>query len=353
MERLTDLSLAENAAPASHLRTQGSTRRPGGSWKEALAHAVRDPDELITLLELPDTLREPARRAAVRFPFVAPRSFVERMRPRDPDDPLLRQVLPLDSELAETPGFVADPVGDASATRAPGLLQKYRGRALLVASGTCAVNCRYCFRREFPYDEAPRGFDAWRPALDAIAADPSISEVILSGGDPLVLTDPALERLVHATARIPSVRRLRVHSRLPIVLPERVNGDLIAWLRGTRLTPVVVVHSNHAAELEGSCAEALERLVDAGIPVLNQAVLLRGVNDDADVLAALCERLVELRVLPYYLNQLDPVRGAAHFHVAEERGLEIVEELRRRLPGYAVPRYVRDTPGAESKLEVR
>jgi EF-P beta-lysylation protein EpmB len=319
-------------------------------WKQALAAAVRDPDELIGLLGLPDPCREGARRVARRFPLVAPRGFVARMRPGDPGDPLLRQVLPLDLEEEDRPGFVADPVGDASAAVLPGLLQKYEGRALLIASGTCAVHCRYCFRREFPYDETPRGLEAWRPALERLSADESIIEVILSGGDPLILTDAALEELVQAIASIRHVRRLRVHTRLPIVIPERVTDELLLCLRGLRLVPIVVVHANHAQELDATCGEALERLVDAGIPTLNQSVLLRGVNDDPEALVRLCERLLELRVLPYYLHQLDPVRGATHFHVGEERGREIVAELRRRLPGYAVPRYVREVPGAGSKI---
>ena len=325
---------------------------PGAPWKRALAEAVRDPDELVDLLALPESLREGARRAARRFPLVVPRGFLARMRPGDPADPLLRQVLPLDAEEDCADGFTADPVGDAQATIAPGLIQKYHGRVLLIAAGACAVNCRYCFRREYPYGEAPRGLDSWRPALARIAADPSIHEVILSGGDPLTLTDTALERLVLRLAEIPHVERLRVHTRLPVVIPERVTDSLLALLRGTRLTPVMVVHANHPAELDEACAGALGRLVDSGTPVLNQAVLLRGVNDDAGTLARLCERLAELRVLPYYLHQLDPVRGAAHFHVSEARGLEILADLRRRLPGYAVPRYVREVPGAASKVEI-
>ncbi len=323
------------------------------AWRRAFRLAVRDPDELIDLLGLPEDAREPARRAARLFPLAVPREYVARMRPGDPADPLLRQVLPLDAETAPpAEGFVADPVGDLDAVEAPGLIRKYRGRALLVAAGTCAINCRYCFRRHFPYGGVPRRLEAWAPALERIAGDPSLREVILSGGDPLVLEDRVLGRLAERLAAIGHVRRLRVHSRLPVVLPSRVNPPLLEWLTGTRLTPIVVVHANHPAELAGECAEALGRLVDAGVPVLNQAVLLRGVNDDAETLAHLCERLADLRVIPYYLHQLDPVAGAAHFRVAERRGLEIVAELRRRLPGYAVPRFVREVPGAESKVDI-
>jgi len=325
----------------------------GSEWKRALAGAVRDPDELVDLLGLPEDFREPARRAAKLFPLVVPRGFIARMRSGDASDPLLRQVLPLGEEEIEADGFVDDPVGDRAAEAAPGLLRKYDGRALLMVAGKCAVNCRYCFRRGYPYDEAPRGLAAWMPAIRAIEADSSLREVILSGGDPLVLPDASLAALASELAAVPHLRRLRVHSRLPIVIPERVTDGLISWLRGTRLTPIVVVHANHPSEIDPACAAALARLVDAGIPVLNQAVLLRGVNDDAETLVRLSEALSDIRVIPYYLHDLDRVRGASHFRVREERGIEIVRELERRLPGYAVPRYVREVPGAPGKVPIR
>jgi EF-P beta-lysylation protein EpmB len=319
------------------------------AWKRALRESVRDPDELIDLLGLPESFRAPARRAARLFSLAVPRGLVARMRPGDPDDPLLRQVLPLGAEEVEMPGFGDDPVGDGAAEIAPGLIWKYHGRVLLVAAGACAVNCRFCFRRTFPYGRMPKSLLSWRPALDAIAADPTIREVILSGGDPLVQSDGVLRRLAEEIAAVPHVRRLRVHTRLPVAIPERVDAGLLAWLRATRLTPVVVLHVNHPAELGGGFPGAAARLVDAGVPVLSQTVLLRGVNDDAAVLRELFERLADLRVIPYYLHQLDPVRGAAHFHVPIARGLEIFSDLRRTLPGYAVPRYVREDPGAEGK----
>jgi EF-P beta-lysylation protein EpmB len=322
------------------------------SWKSALAGAIRDPDELVDILGLPASLRAAARAAARRFPLVAPRDFIARMRPGDPGDPLLRQVLPLAEEEESRPGFGPDPVGDREATVLPGLLRKYSGRALLVAAPACAIHCRYCFRRHFSYGDVPRGVPAWDDALTALAADSGIREVILSGGDPLILDDTILERLVRKLAAIEHIERLRVHTRLPVVLPARVTKHLLEWLRGTRLTPLVVVHVNHPDELEGSCPRALGRLIEAGIPVLNQAVLLRGVNDSAETLRRLSERLISLRVMPYYLHQLDRVRGAAHFEVEEQRGVEILAELERRLPGYAVPRYVREVPGAPGKVPV-
>ena len=306
--------------------------------------------ELCRRLELAESYHEPARRAAGLFGVFVPPAYLARIRPGDPFDPLLRQVLPLSDELESPPGFARDPVGDADAAIAPGMLQKYDGRALLIATGACPVHCRYCFRRHFPYHEAPRGIAAWEENLARVAVDESIHELILSGGDPLMLVDSQLGELARRAAEIPHVRRLRIHTRFPVMAPERVCDDLLAWLRGTRLTPIVVIHANHPRELDDAVAGAVGRLVDAGVPVSNQAVLLRGVNDSADVLAELCERLVDLRVMPYYLHQLDRVAGAAHFEVSETAGREIVDELRRRLPGYAVPRYVREIPGAASKV---
>jgi EF-P beta-lysylation protein EpmB len=321
-------------------------------WKETLRTAVRDPDELIDRLGLPDELRPGARHAARLFPLVVPRGFLARMRRGDPGDPLLRQVLPIGAEDEAASGFSTDPLVEEDALLAPGLLRKYDGRALLIGAGVCAVACRYCFRRHYPYDEAPTGLVGWEPALAALADDPSIDEAILSGGDPLVRSDAFLGALAERLAAIPHLRRLRVHTRLPIVIPERVDGALIRWLSGTRLAPVVVVHANHPAEIDEHVGAALERLVGAGIPVLNQSVLLRGVNDDPEALAELSRRLLDHRAFPYYLHQLDRVAGAAHFEVDEARGREIIAELRRRLPGYAVPRYVREVPGAEHKVEI-
>jgi EF-P beta-lysylation protein EpmB len=318
-------------------------------WQQLLKDAIRDPVELCRMLQLPDRYVAAAEAAASDFPLFAPRGYVSRIRPGDPGDPLLLQVLPLVEELADMPLFVADPVGDGPAETAPGLLHKYCGRVLLVTTGACAIHCRYCFRRHFPYSEAPHSLTAWQPALEQIAADPTIEEVILSGGDPLMLVDRWLARLVDQLASIPHVRRLRIHTRLPIVLPERVCPDLFEWLCGTRLMPIVVVHANHPAEIDPTAETALRRLVDAGVPVLNQSVLLRRVNDNADALVDLCRRLVELHVMPYYLHQLDRVSGAAHFEVANDVGLKLMRELRRRLPGYAVPRYVRESPGSLHK----
>ena len=311
--------------------------------------AVRDPAELCRLLYLPVDFEPVARAAASQFPLFVPRGFVARMRPGDPDDPLLRQVLPIADEMAEVRGFVVDPVDDNAAARQAGLLQKYEGRVLMIATGTCAVHCRYCFRRHFPYDETPRSLKDWQPALDEIADDTSIHEVILSGGDPLTLVDTTLAALVERLESIPHIRRLRIHTRLPIVIPERVTDELVAMLGDSRLTPVVVLHANHANELDQHVATAVAKLADAGIMLLNQAVLLAGINDSVETQAALSERLIDLRVVPYYLHQLDRVAGAAHFEVPIADGRQIIDELRTRLPGYAVPRYVQEVAGVSSK----
>jgi len=326
------------------------------SWRHALKDAIRDPAELCRLLELPSSLVPAAERAAATFPLFVPRGYVQRMRKGDPTDPLLRQVLPLGAELDEVAGFTSDPVGDRPAELAPGLLQKYDSRALLITTGACAVHCRYCFRRHYPYDEAPKSLAQWEPALAAIEADPAIDEVILSGGDPWTLVDDLLARLAARIAAIPHVRRLRVHTRLPIFVPERVCDSLLAWFSkdalartGSPLAPVCVIHANHATEIDDDVAAALARLQHAGVMLLNQSVLLRGVNDSVAALDALSRRLIDVGVVPYYLHQLDRVAGAAHFEVAETEGHRLVEALRARLPGYAVPQYVREVPGAQSK----
>lgn len=337
--------------------TPDATPSPGpvGRWRRTLAQGVGSVDELLDLLELPRAVGGPPGGASRDFhrdfPLRVPRGFVARMRKGDPRDPLLLQVLPRVRELESVPGFSTDPLGEHRASPRPGLLHKYRGRALLVVTGACAIHCRYCFRRHFPYD-GHVGTERWVAALEHLAADPSVTEVILSGGDPLVVDDRRLSGLAREIAAIGHVRRLRIHSRLPVVLPERVDGGLLDWLCGTRLNPVMVIHANHPREIDGTVAEALRRLRSSGVTVLNQTVLLAGVNDDASVLAELSERLFEDGALPYYLHALDPVAGAAHFEVPEARARELARELAGRLPGYLVPRLVREVEGAPAKVPV-
>lgn len=335
---------------AVSLLAPGSDTPPVRRWREALKDSVRDAGELCRLLGLPHEYAVRARSAARDFPVFAPRAYIARMRPGDPHDPLLRQVLPVVDEQSSPPGYTTDPLREQSATLAPGLLHKYQSRVLIVTTGACAVHCRYCFRRHFPYHEGADSPAVFTQAVQNIAADSSMREVILSGGDPLVLVDETLSDLSRRLAAIEHLRRLRIHTRLPVMIPERVNDELLDWLCGTRLKPMMVIHANHPAELDDDVGEALARLASAGVMLLNQTVLLAGVNDDVDTLAALSERLVDLGVQPYYLHQLDRVAGAAHFEVDEARGKKIVHELRRRLSGYMVPRYVREIAGAEYKV---
>ena len=321
---------------------------PYANWQAAMADAVTDLVELTHVLRLPSSLATGGEHASGRFRLLVPRPYLSKIRLGDPADPLLLQVLPSGEELAATPGFSEDPLCETEALHEAGLLAKYAGRVLMVTTGACVVHCRFCFRRHFPYQDPAAALDRWEPALARIAADSSVREVILSGGDPLTLTDGQLQRLVDRLAEIPHLSRLRVHTRLPIVIPQRVTDGLLACLRG-RLATWMVVHVNHAAEIDAAVVEALGRLVDAGIPVLSQSVLLRGVNDRVEVLAELFERLADLRVVPYYLHQLDHVAGAAHFQVPEAAGIGLMAALRARLPGYAVPRYVRETVGEPNK----
>jgi len=274
------------------------------------------------------------------------------MRRGDRHDPLLLQVLPVLAELDEVPGFVIDAVGDMSAREARGVLHKYEGRALLIASGSCAVNCRYCFRRHFPYGEEMAAANQWREALGYLAKETSITELILSGGDPLSLATHKLAELTAGIAAFPHVKRLRIHSRLPIVLPERIDDAFIQWLADLPLQKVMVIHANHANEFDAEVDAAMARLRAAGCTLLNQSVLLAGVNDSAEALAELSERMFAAGVLPYYLHQLDKVAGTAHFEVKDNRALAMMETLRARLPGYLVPKLVREVEGDASKRPV-
>ncbi|HET7845415.1 MAG TPA: EF-P beta-lysylation protein EpmB [Xanthomonadales bacterium] len=331
---------------------QADPGTPGRTaWMREWRESVTEPGELLRLLGLPaDAV--PLRAGGATFPLRVPRAYVARMRKGDASDPLLRQVLPLADEDAVVPGFGTDAVGDLAAAAGAGVLHKYDGRALLVATGSCAVHCRYCFRRHFPYDEETAARNQWRDAIAWLRDRPDVSELILSGGDPWSLATHKLAELTDAVRDIAHVRRLRVHTRLPVVLPNRVDEELLAWVRALPVPLVVVIHANHAAELDDAVAVALSRLRDAGATLLNQSVLLRGVNDGAQALAALSERLMDCGVLPYYLHLLDRVAGTAHFEVDEARALALVQELRERLPGYLVPRLVRETAGAPSKLPV-
>lgn len=329
------------------------TRRPPApnaeDWRRQLKSAFADPRSLLDWLGIDAAAVDTDPDAA--FATRIPRAFAARMRPGDPADPLLRQVLPLAAERLEQPGYSADPVGDGASRAARGVLHKYVGRVLVITTGACAVHCRYCFRREFPYAAEHAAGDRWHQALDYIRTHPDIEEVILSGGDPLMLPTERLEAFTDALAGIDHIHRIRIHTRLPVVLPDRVDADLMAWLAGLR-RPVVVIHANHPREFNAAVDAAVARMRGAGAMVLNQAVLLAGINDDADTLAGLMRRSFSAGALPYYLHLLDPVRGSGHFRVDDDHARRLVEHLRIHLSGYLVPRLVREQAGAPYKLPV-
>ncbi len=327
-------------------------RRQSETWQRTLREAIRSSSTLLQRLGLGDHPLALQVDDAGDFGTLVPEPFLRRMRHQDPTDPLLLQVLATRQESATLPGFSADPLTEADYLRAPGLLQKYAGRALLMAATSCAVNCRYCFRRHFPYTEN-QGAQALPDAvLAALGADTTINEVILSGGDPLMLRDNTLRTLISRLGDIPHLKTVRIHTRLPVVIPDRVTEALVEILTGTRLRSVVVLHINHPAEIDAELGAALTRLRTSGAVLLNQSVLLKGVNDSADTLVELSERLIASAVLPYYLHLLDPVAGAAHFDVCRSNAVALINEVRARLPGYLVPRLVREIPGSTSKTVV-
>ncbi|HMY40076.1 MAG TPA: EF-P beta-lysylation protein EpmB, partial [Marinagarivorans sp.] len=319
------------------------------SWQEELSQLVRSPADLFARLNLDPALLPAANKAAQAFPVRATESYLARIKPGDPNDPLLRQILPLDAELSSPADYSRDPLHELESNPVPGLVHKYAGRVLLVASGACAINCRYCFRRHFPYEANTPGREDWQAALNYIRADTSLEEVILSGGDPLAVSDKQFAWLLQQLDAIPHVSRLRIHSRLPIVLPSRISPEWVDIVRSSRLDKVLVIHANHPQELDASVQAALGRLAAIGVMLLNQSVLLAGVNDEAPVLADLSRTLFAFGVLPYYLHLLDKVDGAAHFAVPDEKAAELKQALMQTLPGYLVPRMVREIAGASSK----
>ena len=323
-----------------------------GDWKQQLREAIDDPDELITLLQLPDSLREPARRAARLFPLKVPRAYVERIEPGNPEDPLLRQVLPLAEEADPAPGYGTDPLQERDATPMPGVLHKYANRVLVVTTGACAIHCRYCFRRHFPYADSTLSAAQVAHLVNYLQRHPDVDEVILSGGDPLALSDPRLSDLFSQLGRLPQISVIRIHSRLPVFIPERLDKPLIDLFAGCGKPVVLVFHVNHPREISESFVHACGTLRKSGVTLLNQAVLLRGVNTTSALQIELSKRLFRAGILPYYLHLPDPVAGTAHFSVNEVEGTKLMAEMRAALPGYLVPRLVREIPGQAGKTPV-
>lgn len=318
-------------------------------WQHSLRDAVRDVHELLEILQLDPLDANWVQPGADEFPILVPRKFISRMRKGDPNDPLLRQVLPARDELEEHLGFTKDPLQEISLAKA-GFIEKYPSRALIITTSACPVHCRYCFRRHFPYETQLASQNHWAGALAALKSSTAIREVILSGGDPLSLSNRRLRELVAELETIASVTTVRIHSRFPIVLPERIDRGLLALLEQTRLKTVLVVHSNHANEIDEAVRSALQQVSATGTLLLNQSVLLRGVNDDVGCLESLSYRLFDSGVLPYYLHQLDRVAGAAHFQVEDSKALKLIADLRKRVPGYLVPKLVQEVPGELSKI---
>ena len=322
------------------------------AWQTALAEAFNDPQSLFSYLQLSPESHPDSQLAQRQFSLKVPRYYADLMGKGDPDDPLLRQVLPCHEEMIDTPGFIADPVGDLQAKQQAGLLHKYQGRVLILTTGACGVHCRYCFRRHYPYQNGTATPGQWQSILDTIRSQTSIREVILSGGDPLMINDQRLAKMVGELQALTQLKRLRLHSRLPVVLPQRITPELLELLSNSRLQSVMVLHANHPKELSPALAAACEKMRSAGITLLNQSVLLKGVNDDAETLIRLSEGLFEIGVMPYYLHLLDRVSGAGHFEVEPHRIEPLKQQLLHQLPGYLVPRMVREIAGEASKTPV-
>jgi len=319
------------------------------TWQESLRNCISTTEELALRQIKHGGFSE---QAHIQFPLRIPESFLEQINRHDTDDPLLKQVLPDHLEETGKEGFSRNPLDEHEYETTPGILHKYHGRVLLLVTGACAIHCRYCFRRHFPYSESNPLHTHWQSSLKYIRKNSDIREVIFSGGDPLTLTDEKIASLIGDLENIKHLRRLRIHTRIPVVLPDRVTDTLLQIFKHTRLDPVVVLHANHPKEFGIAAKEAISKFRLAGIPLLNQSVLLGGVNDNADILIALSETLFAEGVLPYYLHLLDPVEGAGHFEVARTEAIRLHEELQRKLPGYLVPRLVQEISGSPFKPSV-
>jgi EF-P beta-lysylation protein EpmB len=328
-------------------RIKDTEHRP--AWQSQLATAVRSVTELLEILEI-DTERCKALPAGSDFPLRVPHSFIRRMATGDINDPLLRQVLPTQAENRSPPGYHHDPLHERDSMPVPGLLQKYRGRALLTITGACGVHCRYCFRRHFPYTDANPLPGRLEQSIAWLQRHPDVTELILSGGDPLTLSDEHLQELSCRLDAVPRLHTLRIHTRLPVVLPARIDAGFLAWVKRQRSRLVMVIHCNHPNEIDAEVTDAMQRLGRAGVILLNQSVLLRGVNDSGGTLVRLSEALFTAGVLPYYLHQLDRVWGAAHFEVTDAVARNLLAEMQAALPGYLVPRLVREVPGYTGKM---
>ncbi len=316
------------------------------NWQQELAAGFTSVKVLCNYLKIsPDKLL-----LTPDFSLRVPRQFVDRIEKGNLNDPILMQILPVSDEIIETAGYNQDPVGDLGAMTETGVIHKYQGRVLYILSGSCAINCRYCFRRNFPYADFQLSKKKLAQAVQYIQNHPDISEVILSGGDPLLLNDKQLFDLIYQLEDISHIKRIRIHSRIPIVLPSRITTDFCDGLLKIKKHCVLVLHSNHANELGDAVKMACKQIKACNITLLNQSVLLKGINDNAQQLCNLSEKLFDFGVLPYYLHQLDKAVGTGHFEVEEERGLQLMAQIKKQLPGYLVPKFVREQAGAANKI---
>jgi EF-P beta-lysylation protein EpmB len=321
------------------------------SWQKELANVITDPKTLLELLDIPPENYQQHFAARKLFPVRVPRPLLSRIKKGDINDPILKQVMPLDVEFSITDGYVEDPLEEHD-TVAPGLLHKYKHRVLMMVKTGCAINCRYCFRRHFPYADNSPNKARWQQALSYIQNHQEINEVIFSGGDPLMASDEHLQWLIDEIEKISHIRRLRIHTRLPIVIPQRITPALVKTLSSTTLKVTVVFHINHANEIDESVIQAIEPLRAARIPLFNQSVLLKGINDKANTLATLSERLFDIGIQPYYLHLFDKVQGVAHFDISEEVAKKIILQLMAILPGFLMPKLVREIAGESSKTPI-
>lgn len=321
-------------------------------WQQTLAQSIQSIDELLDYVHLSRDQVTISDTASQQFSLKIPRGYADRIQPGNHHDPLLRQILPITDEDIPVQNYIMDPVGDQNTLVTDGVLQKYPGRVLLLTTGSCAIHCRYCFRRHFPYSQHNAARSDWVAAIQYLQSNKDIHEVILSGGDPLMLSDEKLSHLVEKIDKISHINTLRIHTRMPVVLPERINDDLIHWLTHSRLKKVIVIHSNHSQEINQAVISSLARLQQAGVTLLNQSVLLKDINDSGSELIALSHVLFKGGVLPYYLHLLDPVAGASHFEVKTEKACTLISDMQSQLPGYLVPKLVREIAGEQSKTPI-
>lgn len=321
------------------------------SWQQHLSEAITDLPQLLALLDLPSTLSNHCESPQAAFKLLVPRPFLQRIEKGNPNDPLLLQVLPQALESKAVDGYVKDPLAEAIHSPQKAIIHKYKHRILVITTGACAVNCRYCFRRHFPYGDNQLAQSEWESVLTYLRENPHINEVILSGGDPLMMKDTILSQRIAALETLPQLKRLRIHSRLPVVIPQRINNTLLQWVQHSRLDIIFVFHMNHGNEIDEQVIEAAQKLRAVGVTLLNQGVILRGINDTVESQVLLSEQLFRAGILPYYMFTFDPVEGAAHFDVSIDKAQHLMGQVAAILPGYLVPKLAKEIPGETAKTQ--